>query len=201
MRTRGATIAAALVALAVLGGCPDDGAVEDVPVQQTPGEPSSGAPAARDSGPAIEEAEPARHAPDFTLPTPDGGEVSLSDYEGKILVLDFWATFCAGCVADLPKYQELYQQWDHEKVEYLAVSEDVEMGVVRAFLEAHAELDIPMAWDDAQMIEDYVPNRALPAYRVIDGSGVIRYEFSGPSVEKVRKAVERLLAEGGESGG
>ncbi len=144
----------------------------------------------------IEEAE-ARPAPEFALQTAGGGTASLSDYEGKVLILDFWATWCTGCVEDLPEYQAMYDAWDHERVEYLGVSLDSSIEVVEAFMESREELSLPMALGDDEMIDAYLGRRrTIPAVRVIDGEGMIRHEFGpGPSANQVGAAVERLLAE------
>ncbi|MGC9320096.1 MAG: peroxiredoxin family protein, partial [Armatimonadota bacterium] len=137
-------------------------------------------------------------APDFTLPLAGGGEVSLSDYEGKILVLDFWATNCAACVEELPEYQEMYESWDHERVEFLGVSLDGSVEMVEAFMDAREDLVLPMAVGSNEMLQAYLGETwSIPAARVIGPEGTIAYEFGpGPSAAKVERAVTRLLGEG-----
>lgn len=135
-------------------------------------------------------------APDFTVPLAGGGEASLSDYEGRILVLDFWATWCTACVRELPDYQDLHDRWAENEVQYLGMSLDSEMGLVEAFLDRREDLTLQMALAPEETIEAYLgARRTLPASRVIDASGVIRYEFQGPATEKVGYAVDLLLAE------
>ncbi len=186
----------ALVTAALLVGCPNEG--RDVAV----------APEAIDSPPAevtesieLPEMEPTP-APDFTLEAPGGTQVSLEDFRGKILVLDFWATWCSGCIKEMPKYQELYQSWDHDRVAYLGVSLDSSIEVVEAFLERRDDLSLPMALGDEAMLDAYLgERRTIPAARIIDADGMLRYKFGpGPSADKVRVAVERLLAEAESAG-
>jgi peroxiredoxin len=196
------TIAAVLTvgALLLLAGCGEEQAVRDT--VQTPETDEAWE---ADKAPEIEEAEPGKEAADFTVPLVDGDKVSLADYEGKILVLDFWATWCAACVAEFPEYQELYESWDHDEVEYLGLSADGDMSTVQAFLQGHQDLMLPMALADDELLEAYLPTRTLPSSRVVDGDGIVRYEFKGPAAHKVGESVRRLLEEdaadgpGGES--
>jgi len=136
-------------------------------------------------------------APAFTLKTPGGGEVTLADYEGKILILDFWAKSCTACIEEMPEFLRMYEDWDHDRVEYLAVSLDTSIAVVEKFREDHPDLDLPMALADNQMLQDYLGARlAIPQARVIGPDGLIRYKFGpGPSAAQVGVAVEALLAE------
>jgi thiol-disulfide isomerase/thioredoxin len=151
-----------------------------------------------EEAPEIKEVESPAAAPDFTVPLVSGGEAKLADYQGKILVLDFWATWCVGCVEELPDYQALYESWDTEKVAYIGMSLDGDASTVAAFLEGRPEITLPMAIAPPEVVDAYIPRRTLPSSRVIDASGVLRYEFTGPGAEKVGAAVEALLAEGGE---
>jgi len=191
--TRG--LAYTMMALAVtamlVAGCGESPMVEDT-VQM----PDTDVAQDDEAGPEISEIEPGKEAPDFTAPLVGGGEASLSDYEGKILVLDFWATWCAACVDELPEFQELYEQWDEDEVAYIAMSADGDMSVVEAFLEGHPDWTMPFALPSDEVLDAYLPTRTLPASRVIDGEGIVRYEFKGAAADKVAEAVKRLQAEG-----
>ncbi|MEA3403589.1 MAG: peroxiredoxin family protein [Armatimonadota bacterium] len=187
MTRHGFTAIALALALAVLlVGCGD----------QSASRPATSARAAPEQ--ATEDPEAAQTAPEFSLPLAGGGEVSLSDYEGKILVLDFWATNCAGCVEELPEFQEMYESWDHDKLECLGVSLDGSVGMVEAFLETRDDLTLPMAVGSPEMLEAYLGETwSIPAARVIGPEGTIAYEFGpGRSAAKVERAVAELLAEG-----
>lgn len=178
---------AALAMLALLGGCKDGGNTENATVDAPPAD--------FEAPPEIAEIEPAKAAPEFTVPLVAGGDASLSDYEGKILVLDFWATFCVGCVAELPEYQELYASWDSEKVAYLGMSLDGNASTVDAFLKSRPEITLPMAVAPEAVVDLFLEKNTLPSSRVIDASGMVRYEFRGPGAAKVKEAVRRLLEE------
>lgn len=175
----------------VIAGCPQE-APEEFTLVEDPDAIHED-----DAAEPLEEAEP-RDAPDFTVQLAGDGEASLSDYEGRILVLDFWATWCTACVKELPDYQELYDRWDRDEVDYLGMSLDSDMAVIEGFLSGRDDLTLPMALTPEETVEAYLGSRrTLPSSRVIDGEGVIRYEFMGPASERVERAVEALLKEAG----
>ncbi len=185
---------AALAALALMAGCSRDGAVDETVTVPEADQVWT----EETETPQIEETEPGKEAPDFTVEMVDGGEKSLSDYEGKVLVIDFWATWCKSCVKELPDYQKLYESWDHEKVAYLGMSLDGDRSRVKAYLQTKPDLTLPMGIPGEDIVDAYLPKRAIPASRVIDQEGIVRYEFTGPATDKVEEAVRRLLEDGGE---
>ena len=63
-------------------------------------------------------------APDFTLQAPDGKNVSLSDYRGKIVLLDFWASWCGPCLREVPNVKKVYDKFHDKGFEILSVSLD-----------------------------------------------------------------------------
>jgi len=77
-----------------------------------------------DSKYATELLKPGTDAPDFSLPTPEGTTVSLSDYRGKYVVLDFWASWCPDCIKDVPNIKRLYDVYHERGIEFIGVSFD-----------------------------------------------------------------------------
>ena len=75
---------------------------------------------------ATELLKPGVTAPDFTIGTPDGKSVRLSDFKGKYVVLDFWATWCPDCRADVPHLKEIHKAYASDKVAFLSVSFDTD---------------------------------------------------------------------------
>ena len=63
-------------------------------------------------------------APGFTLPDLNGMEISLSDYEGKVLLLNFWATWCPPCRMEIPYFNDFYKKYNNKGFEVLGVSLD-----------------------------------------------------------------------------
>ena len=70
--------------------------------------------------------KPEASAPDFTIGTPDGKSVRLSDFKGKYVVLDFWATWCPDCRADVPHLKEIHKAYASDSVAFLSVSFDTD---------------------------------------------------------------------------
>ena len=68
--------------------------------------------------------QPGMPAPDFTLETPDGTKLSLSDLRGKYVILDFWASWCRPCRASFPEMKKLYAEYHKKGVEILGVTND-----------------------------------------------------------------------------
>ncbi len=190
-RRMSAVLPAVMAVTMLLGGCPAPPTTDEGGMPP----PSEGATQAQPPPVEITPIEPTP-APDFTLPRVGGGEVSLSDYEGKILVLDFWATWCTGCVKELPAYQALVDSWDPERVAYLGIALDDSIEQVEAFLKTRPDLKLPMALADEGTAQAYLgARRTLPSARVIDAQGMIRYSFSGDEQPaRVQAAVEALLS-------
>src|ERR1700749_2575828 len=71
--------------------------------------------------PKMEEVKDHPPAPDFTLSTPDGKKVALKDYRGKVVFLNFWATWCPSCRTEMPEMNKLYQEFKGKGFEIVAV--------------------------------------------------------------------------------
>ena len=119
-------------------------------------------------------------APNFTLPNLDGNNVSLTDYRGKVVLLNIWATWCLPCLVEMPSMQKLYQELKDEGFLILAVSLD-ESGVeaVKPFVKMH-KLDFPVLLDTKGEIKSLYQITGIPESFVIDKSGTIVERIVGP---------------------
>ena len=119
-------------------------------------------------------------APDFTLPNLAGNNVSLTDFRGKVVLLNIWATWCPPCVAEMPSMQKLYQELKDEGFLILAVSLD-ETGVeaVKPFIDKH-RLDFPVLLDVKGEIKNLYQITGIPESFIIDRSGTIVEKVVGP---------------------
>ena len=116
-------------------------------------------------------------APDFQAETLEGKKVSLSDYQGKVLILDFWATWCGPCLAELPYFQELVNLHKNDpSVAFLTISQDRSKDVVRKFLEQKG-YTFPVIFDTG--IGQLFEVEGIPLLIVIDKEGNIRYKHFG----------------------
>ncbi|TYR76082.1 redoxin domain-containing protein [Rossellomorea vietnamensis] len=122
-------------------------------------------------------------APDFTLTTLAGEEVSLSDFKGQKVILNFWATWCPPCKAEMPHMQEYYEQY-HEKanVEMLAVNlTTIDNGkeAVEKFGEEYG-LTFPIPLDEDGVQGTVYQAQTIPTSYMIDTDGIIRHKILGP---------------------
>jgi peroxiredoxin len=134
-------------------------------------------------------------APGFQAKTPDGGPVALTDHKGKVVLLDFWATWCPPCVASMPTLERVYREYRDKG--FVVVGVDQEPGeeqLVRAFLSAH-EISFPIAMDPGSIAHDYGVY-TFPTSFLIGKDGTIRDVHRGVAVESsLRREVEELLLE------
>jgi len=118
-------------------------------------------------------------APDFTLPNLNGKLVSLHDNKGKIIFLNFWATWCVPCRKEMPSMEKLYQALKGEPFEILAVSIDSYGADVVAPFMADYQLSFPALLDtDGTVRRRYNVNN-IPQTFIIDKEGVIVSKFIG----------------------
>lgn len=116
-----------------------------------------------------------RVAPDFTV-TDDNRSVHLADYRGKIVVLNFWATWCLPCIAELPSLTAMQQQLP--QVQVIAVSVDEDQQAYRDYLVQH-KISLYTINDPAHRAADLYGTYRWPETYVIDQHGVIRRKFIG----------------------
>jgi thiol-disulfide isomerase/thioredoxin len=117
-----------------------------------------------------------RFAPDFRTVLADGQEISLESLKGKVVILDFWATWCPPCREAIPDLKELVKKYGERKFVLLSVSDDEDEAAWRKFLERHA-----MTWPqcrDQDLIQLFGVE-AFPTYIVLDGEGVVRLATHG----------------------
>jgi peroxiredoxin len=118
-------------------------------------------------------------APDFILKDLQGKDVKLADYEGKVLVLNFWATWCPPCRAEIPDFVEAYAANRDKGLEILGVSVD-RMAADRLLpFVIMAKINYPVALADAKIVQDYEPGDYIPATIIIDKKGILRHRHVG----------------------
>lgn len=116
-------------------------------------------------------------APDFTAALADGSEFTLSDEQGKVILLNFWATWCGPCVREMPAFERLKEDYG-ENVAILAVNCMEDAGTVAAFIEENG-YTFPIAIDEEGTVSMKYPTQGIPYTLVINGDGIIQNIYMG----------------------
>jgi peroxiredoxin len=137
-------------------------------------------------------------APDFTLSTVDGKQVSLSGYRDKVVMVHFWATWCPPCVEEIPTIDKLHRQMLGKNFEVLAVSVD-EGGApaVGSFLQ-QKKLALPVLLDTRHEVAGRYGTFKFPETYIVDRKGVVRYKVIGPTdwtSQDTRDALQALMTQ------
>jgi len=136
-------------------------------------------------------------APDFKSETIDGKELKLSDYKGRVILLDFWASWCGPCQKELPFLFQLYDDNEDRNFIIIAVNIDKKLNSAQKFLEKLTEkAHFPIVWDSKSEIPTLYNIESMPTTIFIDKEGVIRYihtGFTDPSKDLLRQELEELL--------
>ncbi len=138
-------------------------------------------------------------APDFSLATPNGGTLRLSDFRGKLVFLNFWATFCAPCREEIPALQKLWNAYRNAGLVMLAVAADRDKPAVTAFIES-ADVNFPVLLDNDGEVRRRYEVQALPTSYLIGADGRFLGRIIGPrdwNAEGYRQLLMSLLPEGG----
>jgi cytochrome c biogenesis protein CcmG, thiol:disulfide interchange protein DsbE len=117
-------------------------------------------------------------APDFVIQ--DGNQkVTLSEFRGKVVVLNFWATWCPPCVEEMPSLVQLQHRMADKGVQVVGVSVDVDENGYRRFLSNH-KIDFLTIRDPDQKANSLYGTFKFPETYIIDRDGVFRRKFVGP---------------------
>jgi len=135
-------------------------------------------------------------APAVTLTTLDGQEVSLADFRGKVVLINFWATWCPPCRVEMPGFQRVWEERRADGFVILGISTDRIGGdVVRRFVD-EGGYTYPMAMATPAVTAAFGGASTLPMSVIIDRQGRIRHRVEGYYAEPaLRLAVGRLLNE------
>lgn len=136
-------------------------------------------------------------APGFTIPLMEGGEVSLNELKGKIVLIDFWATWCPPCREELPYLVKLAKEFESQGVVLIAANDEGAVGgpdFVRAWIDRTLpDLAPHTAFATPQMTSAY-KLEVMPTLVFIDRDGQIRETVTGAIPERaIRRRIEQLL--------
>ena len=138
---------------------------------------------------------PRAAAPDFTLTALDGKSLALHDYRGKVVLLDFWATWCTPCREETPHFVELQRKYGGQGLQVVGVSMDDDDQPVRDFYREF-RMNYPVAMGTAHLGQAYGGVLGLPLLFVIDRNGLIVAKYAGAApLPEVERRVQALLRE------
>jgi len=138
-------------------------------------------------------------APDFTAAIKDGSRVGLADLKGKVVLIDFWATWCPPCRESVPEIRELRKKYGPDRLIVLSVSADNKMEVWKEYTDAH-DMAWLQSWDRGNKppIIGVFGVRSFPTYVVLDGEGIVRTRVNGLDSQmtltrRLRGVLDQLL--------
>jgi thiol-disulfide isomerase/thioredoxin len=144
-------------------------------------------------------------APAFTLATLDGKKVSLSDYKGRPILVNFWATWCAPCKVEMPWFEEFNKQYAAQGFVILGLADDVDSGKDAIAKVAHKTgVTYPILLTDGKVQKSYSPAGMdyLPMSFYVDRNGVIVEETAGlGSKDEIEAHIKRTIASGATTAG
>lgn len=159
------------------------------------------APASDDSGPPDAEGENliGKQAPAFTLKDLSGKKVSLANFKGHPVVVNFWATWCGPCKLEMPWFQEFSAKYQPQGLEVLGLSQDDGASAEDIATAAkHIGVTYPILMPDESVAKEYGGVDYLPETFYIDRAGkVVQVTAGAPSKDQMQALIEQTIAAGG----
>jgi cytochrome c biogenesis protein CcmG/thiol:disulfide interchange protein DsbE len=125
----------------------------------------------------IENQTSSNKAPDFTLEDLNGKKVKLSDFKGKVVIINFWATWCPPCKAEIPDFIELYKTYQKKGLVILGIALDNKEKVVK-FVKDNG-INYPVLMGNQEVSNLYGGISGIPTSFVVDRKGIIKNVFVG----------------------
>jgi cytochrome c biogenesis protein CcmG/thiol:disulfide interchange protein DsbE len=144
--------------------------------------------------PALMFGQAGTKAPNFSLKDGNGKTIELKKLQGKVVVVNFWATWCPPCKAEIPGFLEVYQQYKSKGLEIVGISLDQSgWDVVKPFV-AKAKITYPVVVGDGTLANAYDGIEAIPTTFIVDKKGnIIKKHVGYMSKDDLKKLIAGLL--------
>ena len=131
-------------------------------------------------------------APNFSRRGLDHRKIALSSYRGKVVLLNFWATWCEPCLAEMPTFVEWQKQYGSENFQVIGISMDDATPDVIATV-SRLKLNYPVVMGDEYLGAAYGGVLGLPVTFLIDRDGKIQARYQGASLTQINSDIQKLL--------
>jgi cytochrome c biogenesis protein CcmG, thiol:disulfide interchange protein DsbE len=131
-------------------------------------------------------------APNFSRADLSHRKIVLSSYRGKVVLLNFWATWCAPCLTEMPTFAEWQKQYGSGNFQVIGISMDDATPEVIATV-SRLKLNYPVLMGDEYLGADYGGVLGLPVTFLIDREGKIRARYQGDSLTRINRDIQNLL--------
>ncbi len=139
---------------------------------------------------------PGKPAPSFTLVDVDGNLVSLSDFKGKYVFIDFWQTLCTSSARELPHYLRLHSDYKNENIVFVSISVNEDMNVWRNYVKENKNVGVSLRAEKYFMADVYKAYQVpfTPTFVIVDKEGnIIEPLAPKPSSKEIRETLDRIL--------
>ena len=152
-------------------------------------------------GPQVEGMLTGKVAPGFVLTNLDGKKVSLGDYKGRPVLVNFWATWCAPCKLEMPWFEEFRKQYASQGFEILGITDDADAGKdVIAKAVQKAGVSYPILLTDGKIEKAYGATDYLPMSFYVDRNGVVVEETAGLGTkDEIEANIKKAIASGNKT--
>lgn len=141
-------------------------------------------------------------AGDFVLPAASGETISLASQRGRVVLINFWATWCGPCQEELPELARLQSKYRERGLSILAISVDNEPENVKTFLKKY-DIKLLGLWDRDKKTAEAYAVEAMPSSYLVDRNGIVRAIYRGydpKEFKRLEAEVEALLAKAAVNG-
>lgn len=135
----------------------------------------------------------AKLAPDFSLPGVNNSQINLADYRGKVVLVDFWASWCTPCIRSFPWMDEMVEKYGEQGFEIIAINMDQEAILAKKFLTRYPN-KLTIAFDPQGEVAEQYEIMGLPNSFILNKQGEIVYKHVGFRLSELDKYEAEILS-------